>query len=152
MNFFLNYAVSDYLTVKNVARVFEGSPHTVWRNHHTIIGDNWLGQFEAAIRSLDGVLYIISPTAVDDPFCQWVISEAIRDGKPILPVQITAGEVPMMVRGRPIIDAVSGISSLARARLLDNPKKYAYLISNNLFPATKAPTEQPLYRDLGIVE
>ncbi len=110
---------------------FQGGFEVHLDRHSIVEGEEWKSRLGSLIADADTVVFVISPSSVNSPICQWEVDEAVRLSKRILPVLwIAPGKdaaVPAQLaelnytrfdEGRSFI---GGLKSLATALTTDLP-------------------------------
>jgi hypothetical protein len=91
----------------------------VWIDERLQAGQDWQVQLGAAMRQSDVLIYALTLEALASEVCRWEVNEAIKLGKPILPVLLQARTpIPDWLGKVQYVDFSSGPTGEAVARLL----------------------------------
>jgi uncharacterized protein YgiM (DUF1202 family) len=125
MQLFLSYAHVDKPIVKSwiVDTLLSGS-HDVWFDERLVAGGDWKQQLFKAIQQRDALVFCITPESIKSEWCQWELAQAVKLGKPILPVLLQGRTtIPESLSDIQIVDFSNGATSDAVARLMGGLQK-----------------------------
>ncbi len=118
MRLFIIYSHSDKTEVEHVAALLHEGGHELWLEK-LLPGQEWEAIVSEAITSSDGVLYALSPDSVVTEWCQWEFAQAVKLGKPVVPMLVRVPvTIPEAVKSLRRVDISEGVSAIAAARLL----------------------------------
>jgi TIR domain len=118
MRLFINYAHSDKAEVEQVVTALRKEGHEVWFEK-LLPGQAWEAILSQAIADSDGLIYALSSDSMVTQWCQWEFAEAVKQGKPVVPLVVTTPvAVPETIKGLRRVDISEGVSGRALAQLL----------------------------------
>jgi hypothetical protein len=127
---FISYAHVDYPLVVQLVDLLRAGNHDPWFDHRLVVGRDWKEQLREAIVQCDGFLYALTPESVTSEWCQWEMGEAVKLGKPIIPVLLQAKtQVPDALKRYQYADFSDGQTPIAVARLMSGLTNMAVTIS-----------------------
>ncbi|NDJ77604.1 MAG: SUMF1/EgtB/PvdO family nonheme iron enzyme [Chloroflexi bacterium] len=91
MRLFISYAHSDIAMVRSLADILQRGGHDPWYDHRLLPGQHWKTVLHESIQQCDAFVYLLSPESVASEWCQWELAEAVKLGKPVVPILIQAG-------------------------------------------------------------
>jgi TIR domain len=118
MRLFINYAHSDKAEVEQVVSALRKDGHEVWFEK-LLPGQDWEAILLQAISASDGLIYALSSDSVVTQWCQWELVQAVKLGKPVVPLVVTTPvKIPETIKGLRRVDISDGVSGSALAQLL----------------------------------
>lgn len=119
MRLFISYARVDKPLVEQIIEIFREGGHDPWFDHRLLPGQEWKQVLLKQIRECDVFAYMLSPEAVKSEWCQWEFAEAVKLGKPIIPVLLQKNTpIPVALSCYQYADFSDGITPKATARLM----------------------------------
>jgi hypothetical protein len=116
--YFLSYARADQTIALRFADDLIGAGVSVWVDQYDIRpSQHWDRAVEAAVRSCEGMVVMLSPNSAASPNVADEVSVAIDGGKQVIPVMIEACTLPLRMTRMQYIDA-TGDYDLALRRCL----------------------------------
>ncbi len=129
MRLFISYAHVDKLQVSQLVEVLEEAGYSPWFDPKLMPGQNWKDELRKAIQTCDTFLYALSPESVESEWCQWEFAEAVKIGKPIIPVLLHAKtKLPEAIGSYQYADFTEGPTAKAVARLLGGLRLIAVIV------------------------
>src|SRR6185295_214098 len=118
MRLFISYAHVDKHQVSELVDVLREAAYDPWFDHKLMPGQNWKVELLSAIQLCDAFLYALTPESVQSEWCQWEFSEAVKMGKPVIPVLLQAKtKLPEAINHYQYADFTDGPSPKSVARL-----------------------------------
>ena len=109
MHLFINYAHSDKDQVEQMVNLLRENGHHVWFEK-LLPKQDWTADLLAAITACHAMIYALSPDSVGVEWCQWEVAQAVRLGKPIIPLVVrTPVNIPPMLTGLSWVDISEGV-------------------------------------------
>lgn len=120
MRLFISYAHVDKALVEEwIVEILRSGKHDVWFDDRLVAGQDWQRQLGDAIQNSDALVYALTPESVASEYCQWELAEAVRLGKPVIPVLLQAKtSLPQYLTGIQYVDFTEGPTGDAVARLM----------------------------------
>jgi formylglycine-generating enzyme required for sulfatase activity len=118
MRLFISYAHADAGQVKQIADILRVGGHDPWFDHKLLPGQDWQAELLAAITACDEFVYVLTPESVASEWCQWEFAEAVKQGKPIVPVLLRKCAPPKTISRYQYADFTDGITPETTARLI----------------------------------
>jgi hypothetical protein len=119
MQLFISYARIDITQVKQLVEILRTGGYEPWFDRELLVGEEWKVQLQRALTDCDGFVYALTPESVASEWCQWEFAEAVRLGKPVIPVLIREETIlPPAIAARQYADFSDGATGDAVARLL----------------------------------
>jgi DNA segregation ATPase FtsK/SpoIIIE-like protein len=144
MRLFISYARIDITQVKPLVEILRTGGHDPWFDRELLVGDDWKAQLQKALEASDGFVYALTPDSVASEWCQWEFAEAVRLGKPVIPVLIREETVlPPSIAARQYADFSDGVTGQAVARLLGGLAALAQKIPKKEVHAPASPSGSP---------
>jgi hypothetical protein len=122
---FLSYASSDKPSARFIADALRQSGVSTWLDEWEIrVGDSFVQRIEAAAKSSDYILLLLSPAAVDSEWVQTEINFALsRELKErairLVPVLVADCEIPPVLRDRTWLDMRGNNREIGIRRLVE---------------------------------
>ncbi|MBN1201919.1 MAG: SUMF1/EgtB/PvdO family nonheme iron enzyme [Anaerolineae bacterium] len=91
MRLFISYAHVDRPLVAQLVSILRAGGCDPWFDHRLLPGQDWQAELLRAIRACDGFVYALTPESVASEWCRWEFAEAVKLGKPVVPVLLQAG-------------------------------------------------------------
>ncbi len=85
---FIGYARENKQQALEIAEILRYGNYQPWIDEDLVPGKQWKPQLLEAIKKCDLFLCVMSPDWLRSEWCQWEFKQAIRLGKPIIPVHI----------------------------------------------------------------
>jgi len=86
MRLFISYAHDDLDQVTELAEELRARGHEPWFGEKLMPGDDWQADLRRTIDDSDALVYALSPHSAVKEWCRWECAQAIKQGKPIIPV------------------------------------------------------------------
>src|SRR5215470_12507449 len=86
MRLFISYAHEDLEQVTELVDELRARGHQVWFGEPLKPGADWRTELSKAVAESDGVVYALSPHSAVKDWCHWESAQAVKLGKPVLPV------------------------------------------------------------------
>jgi hypothetical protein len=116
---FISYAHTDKWQVKQLVDILKQGNYDAWFDHRLVVGGDWQAQLLDAIKTCDAFVYALSPESVESEWCRWEFAEAVKLGKPVIPVLIQGKtNIPPSITSRQYADFTEGPSVEGTARLI----------------------------------
>lgn len=149
MLIYMNYLPADENAVIELVRILQPAGYQVWTSHHEIKVPTWQDDFLKAVVDAEATMCLLSRASVQDAFFNWIIYNAILRAEPLIPVVLQLPlDIPFIFRGRQHIDMSRSLNPLARSRLSQNLKDYAYTIPREITTPAAPPESPPVYKPL----
>lgn len=144
---FVSYAHQDKKRIKHVVELLKAGGCEPWFDHHLVGGRHWKSQLLDEIRRCDVFVYILTPHSVASKWCQWEFAEAVRLGKPVVPVLLRSCQLnPSLERIQFVDFTVKGEShDVAVAKLMRSMIEAVPILYPDEAPAAQEPTGEPEY-------
>jgi hypothetical protein len=100
MRLFISYTHDDLEQVTELAEELRARGHEPWFGEQLMPGDDWQANLRRAITDSDALVYALSPHSAVKEWCRWESAQAIKSGKPIIPILLrsTSG-IPVALGG-----------------------------------------------------
>lgn len=146
MRLFICYASADKDRVRDVVTALRDGGHDPWVDEGLDPGQDWQAQLLTEIKRCDALVYILTPHSVESEWCQWEFAEAVKHGKPVIPVLLNAATtIPAPLSRIQYVDMTEGLTFRVSARLLRgiDRSKEATIPAENAPPAPANPSGPP---------
>lgn len=145
MRLFICYARVDAYRVRELVDILRQGGHDPWFDYGLLPGQDWQAQLLTQIKASDALVYALSPESVASEWCQWEFAEAIKLGKPVIPILLQENAEPPEVLGRyQWADFTAGPTPEAVARLMGGLAQVTVTIPAEDAPsAPENPSGQP---------
>src|SRR5688500_7504403 len=144
MRLFISYARIDITQVKQVVEILRTGGHDPWFDRALQVGEDWKAQLQKALSECDAFVYALTPDSVKSEWCQWEFAEAVRLGKPVIPILVREETIlPPAISARQYADFSDGATGEAVARLLGGLSALAQKIPKKDVHAPAAPSGTP---------
>jgi formylglycine-generating enzyme required for sulfatase activity len=118
LKIFVSYARVDEPLVRGLVEILRAGNFDPWFDHALLVGQNFGNQILEAIRDCDRFLYALTPESVASEWCRWEFAQAVRAGKPIVPVLMQAKTpIPEALKDVHYADLTQGTTVEDGARL-----------------------------------
>jgi hypothetical protein len=88
MRLFISYAHQDLERVMELVEELHARGHQTWFGSQLYPGDDWKHDLQRAMADCDAIIYALSPHSSVNEWCRWESAQAVKLGKPVLPVLI----------------------------------------------------------------
>jgi tetratricopeptide (TPR) repeat protein len=144
MQLFLSYAHADRRQVDRLVDLLRSGGHDPWFDHELMPGQDWQSELHEAISVCDAFVYVMTPKAIASEWCQWEYQQAVKLGKPIVPIMLQQTELPESLSRYQYADLTNGITASAVARLMGGLTDIAITIPQSDIPdAPQSPSGAP---------
>lgn len=144
MKLFICYAHVDRFQVNEIVEILREAGHDAWFDYRLLPGQDWQAMIGQAVADCEVFAYTLSPESLASEWCQWEFAEAVRLGKPILPIRLqTNVKLPDAISRYQYADFSEGPTRSALARLFGGLHQAAVIPLNALPPAPVAPEGIP---------
>jgi hypothetical protein len=145
---FLSYAREDKERVRQIAEILIQAGHDPWFDDALLPGQDWKQKLSQAIHECDSFIYILSPESVESEWCQWEFKEAVKQGKPIIPIMLRQTKLPRSLSKFQFVDFTGDtFSAKSVAKLMGGLTEIAVNITAQVSapesPKGNPPQEQP---------
>jgi hypothetical protein len=145
---FLSYAREDKERVRDIAEILIQAGHDPWFDDALLPGQDWKQKLSQAIHECDSFIYILSPESVESEWCQWEFKEAVKQGKPIIPIMLRQTKLPRSLSKIQFVDFTGDtFSAKSVAKLMGGLTEIAVNITAQVSapesPKGNPPQEQP---------
>lgn len=134
MRLFISYAHEDVKPVQQLVDILRAGGYEAWFDTLLLPGQDWQAELLAGIQACDAFVYVLSPAALESEWCQWEFAEAVKLGKPVLPVRLRKGPIPPAISRYQYVDFSDGIDLLDVARLIGGLAKLSVTIPRESVP------------------
>lgn len=110
MKLFISYARVDFTLVVEIVEILRVGGHDPWFDHRLLPGQNWKHELHNAIANCEAFVYMLTPESIASEWCQWEFAEAVKLGKPIVPILLRPCEMPGAIRAFQYCDFSRGIT------------------------------------------
>lgn len=91
---FISYARRDSRKVSRLVEILRHGGHHPWRDEEQLRGgENWQDALRREIEHCDVFVYALTPRSLKSQWCNWEFSQAVRLGKPVVPVKLSRVEM-----------------------------------------------------------
>lgn len=135
MRLFVSYAHEDAPLVEALVEILRAGGHAPWFDDRLLPGQDWKAQLRSAIQRSDAFVYALTPASVASEWCRWEFVQAVRMGKPVIPVLLRQGTpLPEALAHFQYADFSQGATPHVVARLMGGLSNIAVTL-----PASRAP-------------
>ncbi len=122
MQLFINYAHSDKTAAEQIVNFLSAHGYDCWFEK-LLPKQDWEADLLAAITACDGMIDVLSPESIPNQWCQWELAQAVKLGKPVLPVVVRMPvELPAALDAHSWIDGSEGMDENTLEPLLNDLK------------------------------
>lgn len=139
MRIFISYARADKQIAESVVQILNDGGHSPWYDNKIIPGQDWQKQLLNSIEKSNAFIYLLTPKSIESKYCRWEFAEAVRMGKPIIPMMMKATRLPEPLDRYQYIDATDGLSSRNVATLFGALNN----LTDSVIPAEEVTVEIP---------
>ena len=105
MRLFISYAHADEAVVRSIIDLLRAGGHDPWFDAWLQPGQDWQAALLESIQGCEAFVYMLSPHAVESPWCQWEFGKAAQMGKAVIPVLLDGATVlPAVLRHTQYVD------------------------------------------------
>lgn len=135
MRLFISYAHIDRQKVSELVDVLREAAYDPWFDHRLMPGQNWKSELLNAIRICETFVYALTPDSARSEWCQWEFAQAVKMGKPVIPVLLQAHTpLPEAISQYQYADFTEGATPRAVARLMGGLRIMAVVVPPNIVP------------------
>jgi hypothetical protein len=135
MRLFISYAHEDVKPVQQLVDILRAGGYEAWFDMRLLPGQDWQAELLAGITACDAFVYVLSPSSLESDWCRWEFAEAVKLGKPVLPVLLRKAAIPPAISRYQYVDFSDGIDLLDVARLIGGLANLSVTIPRENVPA-----------------
>ncbi|MBZ0299712.1 MAG: SUMF1/EgtB/PvdO family nonheme iron enzyme, partial [Anaerolineae bacterium] len=118
MKLFISYARVDVGQVTQLVEILRSGGHDPWFDHRLLPGQNWKRELHNAIEHCEAFVYMLTQESIVSEWCQWEFADAVKMGKPIVPILLRKAQIPDSISTFHYADFSGGITPHNVAQLM----------------------------------
>lgn len=144
MKIFISYARENKDQVKELEETLSNLDYDVWYDHEISGGEDWWDRIVTTIQKYDIFIFALSPHSTESLACRAEFGYAELLNKPILPVLLSAAELPRgRLRETHYVDASQGINKDVVVELSRSLKRLSDRVNAGEFPPPDPYPDKP---------
>lgn len=129
MRLFVSYAKANKPQVEQLVTILRAGGHEPWYDFGLLPGQDWQAELLRQITACEAFVYALTPESVSSEWCQWEFAEAVKLGRPVIPVLLDRRTDPPQALARyQYVDFSDGPTPEAAARLIGGVYQFAVTI------------------------